>query len=64
MSMGERMVDVLNAAGIIPDIKLNHWHNKAGISGTKVGPLWHPETMEKRLDMLKKRAAEAHTAVD
>ena len=34
----------------------------AGIPGTKVGPLGHPETMDKGLDTLRKRAADAYAA--
>lgn len=56
------MVDLLNAGGIIPSIKLDLGYDKAGIPGTKVGPLRHPETMDKGLDSLKKRAAEAYAA--
>lgn len=33
-----------------------------GIPGTKVGPLGHPETMDKGLDTLKKRASDAYAA--
>jgi fructose-bisphosphate aldolase class I len=57
---GNKMVDLLNKAGIIPGIKLDQGYDKAGIPGTKVGPLGHPETMDKGLDTLKKRAAEAY----
>lgn len=37
-------------------------YDKAGIPGTKVGPLGHPETMDKGMDTLKKRAADAYAA--
>lgn len=59
---GNKMVDLLNANGIIPGIKLDQGYDKAGIPGTKVGPLGHPETMDKGLDSLKKRAGEAYAA--
>merc|ERR1719197_1844255 len=45
---------------MIPGIKLDQGYDKAGIPGTQVGPLGHPETMDKGLDTLKKRAAEAY----
>lgn len=57
---GKKMVDLLNAAGIIPGIKLDMGYDKAGIPGTTVGPLGHPETMDKGIDTLKKRAADAY----
>ena len=57
---GNKMVDLLNAQGIIPGIKLDQGYDKAGIAGTKVGPLGHPETACKGLDTLKKRAADAY----
>jgi len=59
---GKRMVDLLNSNGIIAGIKLDQGYDKAGIPGTKVGPLGHPETMDKGLDTLKKRAADAYAA--
>lgn len=57
---GNKMVDLLNKAGIVPGIKLDQGYDKAGIPGTKVGPLGHPETMDMGLDTLAKRAAEAY----
>lgn len=57
---GNKMVDLLNSAGIIPGIKLDEGYDKAGIPGTKVGPLGHPETMDKGLDTLRKRCADAY----
>merc|ERR1711966_233898 len=59
---GKKMVDLINAGGMIPGIKLDLWYDKAGIPGTKVGPLGHPETMDKGLDTLRKRAADAYAA--
>merc|ERR1719197_1337157 len=47
---------------MIPGIKLDQGYDKAGIPGTQVGPLGHPETMDRGLDSLKKRAAEAYAA--
>jgi len=57
---GEKMVDIINASGMIPGIKLDQGYDKAGIPGTKIGPLGHPETMDKGLDTLRKRCAEAY----
>jgi len=59
---GRKMPDLLNENGIIPGIKLDKGYDKAGIPGTQVGPLGHPETMDRGLDDLKKRAAEAYAA--
>ena len=57
---GNKMVDLLNAAGIVPGIKLDQGYDKAGIPGTQVGPLGHPETMDKGLDTLNARCAAAY----
>ena len=59
---GKKMVDLINAGGMIPGIKLDQGYDKTGIPGTKVGPLGHPETMDKGLDTLRKRAADAYAA--
>lgn len=59
---GDRMVDLINAAGMVAGIKLDAGYDKTGIPGTAVGPLGHPETMDKGLDTLKKRAEEAYAA--
>jgi len=57
---GNKLVDLVTAGGMVPGIKLDQGYDKAGLPGTKVGPLGHPETMDKGLDTLKKRAAEAY----
>eukprot|EP00520_Triparma_pacifica_P012517 CAMPEP_0118646088 /NCGR_PEP_ID=MMETSP0785-20121206/7856_1 /TAXON_ID=91992 /ORGANISM="Bolidomonas pacifica, Strain CCMP 1866" /LENGTH=390 /DNA_ID=CAMNT_0006538031 /DNA_START=76 /DNA_END=1248 /DNA_ORIENTATION=- len=57
---GEKMVDIITAGGMIPGIKLDKGYDKAGIPGTAVGPLGHPETMDRGLDTLKTRCAEAY----
>jgi fructose-bisphosphate aldolase class I len=57
---GREMVDLLNAAGIIPGIKLDKGYGKEGLPGTKTGPLGHPETFCVGLDDLRKRANEAY----
>jgi len=59
---GNKMVDLINKGGMIPGIKLDQGYDKAGIPGTAVGPLGHPETMDKGLDSLRKRAADAYAA--
>jgi len=46
--------------GMIPGIKLDKAYDKAGIPGTAVGPLSHPETWCKGIDDLEKRAGEAY----
>merc|ERR1711934_1163352 len=56
---GKKMVDIITEGGMVPGIKLDQGYDKAGIPGTAVGPLGHPETMDKGLDSLRKRAAEA-----
>merc|ERR1712087_339761 len=58
---GEKMVDIITGAGMIPGIKLDKGYDKAGISGTAKGPLGHPETWCKGIDDLDKRCAEAYT---
>ena len=57
---GNKMIDLINSAGIIPGIKLDQGYDKLGIPGTAVGPLGHPETWCKGIDSLDKRAAEAY----
>jgi len=61
-AQGNKMVDLIKAGGMVPGIKLDQGYDKAGIPGTKKGPLGHPETMDKGLDTLKKRAADAYAA--
>merc|ERR1719364_205961 len=57
---GQRMVDLINANGMIPGIKLDKGYDTAGIPGTAVGPLGHPETWDKGIDDLEARAKEAY----
>jgi fructose-bisphosphate aldolase class I len=57
---GKKLVDMVLEGGMVPGIKLDQGYDKAGMPGTQVGPLGHPETMDKGLDTLKKRAAEAY----
>jgi fructose-bisphosphate aldolase class I len=57
---GTPMVDLINNAGMIPGIKLDKGYDKAGLPGTQVGPLGHPETACKGLDDLKSRCADAY----
>jgi fructose-bisphosphate aldolase class I len=57
---GSKMVDLITAAGMVPGIKLDKGYDKAGLLGTKVGPLGHPETWCKGMDDLDKRCAEAY----
>merc|ERR1719287_337276 len=54
------MVDLINAGGMIPGIKLDLGYDKAGIPGTKSGPLGHAETWCKGMDDLEKRCSEAY----
>lgn len=57
---GNKMVDLVTKGGMLVGIKLDQGYDKAGMPGTQVGPLGHPETMDKGLDTLRKRAAEAY----
>jgi len=57
---GQKMVDLITGGGMIPGIKLDKAYDKAGIPGTEVGPLGHPETWCKGIDDLEKRCAEAY----
>ena len=57
---GNKMVDLINAAGMIPGIKLDKGYDKAGIPNTPIGPLGHPETACAGLDDLDKRCKEAY----
>jgi len=57
---GNKMVDLITKAGMIPGIKLDKGYDKAGIAGTAVGPLGHCETWDKGIDDLEKRCAEAY----
>lgn len=59
-AQGNKMVDLLAKQGIIPGIKLDKGYKNHFIPGTKVGPLGHPETMDKGLDDLKERAIKAY----
>ena len=58
---GNQMVDLINANGMIPGIKLDKGYDAAGIPGTAVGPLGHPETWDKGIDDLDSRCKEAYT---
>ena len=57
---GNKMVDLITKSGMIPGIKVDKGYDKAGLLGTKVGPLGHPETWCKGMDDLDKRCAEAY----
>jgi len=57
---GREMVDLIKEAGMIPGIKLDKGFDKAGLPGTKSGPLGHAETWCKGLDDLEKRCSEAY----
>jgi len=57
---GKKMVDLITANGMIPGIKVDKGYDKAGLPGTAVGPLGHPETFCKGIDDLEKRCAEAY----
>merc|ERR1719197_977548 len=57
---GNKMVDLINNAGILPGIKVDKGYDKSGIPNTLSGPLGHPETWCKGIDDLEKRATEAY----
>merc|ERR1719454_1500090 len=57
---GNKMVDLITKNGMIPGIKVDKGYDKAGMPGTKVGPLGHPEVATKGLDDLQKRCADAY----
>jgi len=57
---GTDMVELLNKNGMIPGIKLDKAYDKAGMWGTAVGPLGHPEVSTVGLDDLPKRCQEAY----
>jgi len=57
---GKKMVDIITGGGMIPGIKVDKGYDKAGLLGTAVGPLGHPETWCKGIDDLDKRCAEAY----
>jgi len=57
---GRDMVDLIKENGMIPGIKLDKGFDKAGLPGTKAGPLGHPEPWCKGLDDLEKRCSEAY----
>ena len=57
---GRQMVDIIKENGMIPGIKLDKGYDAAGIPGTAVGPLGHPETWDKGLDDLDTRCKQAY----
>merc|ERR1740138_936389 len=57
---GREMVDLIKGNGMIPGIKLDKGFDKAGLPGTKSGPLGHAETWCKGMDDLEKRCSEAY----
>jgi len=57
---GKKMVDLITAGGMIPGIKVDQGYDKAGLPGTAVGPLGHPETADNGLDGLEKVCAAAY----
>jgi fructose-bisphosphate aldolase class I len=57
---GTDMVDLLNKNGMIPGIKLDKAYDKAGMWGTQVGPLGHPEVSTVGLDDLPQRCKQAY----
>ena len=57
---GNTMVDLINGNGMIPGIKLDKGYDTAGIPGTAVGPLGHPETWDKGIDDLDARCKQAY----
>merc|ERR1712151_405763 len=61
-SSGKPIPQLIAEHGMIPGIKVDKAYDKAGIWGTKVGPLGHPEVSTVGLDDLKKRCKEAYQA--
>jgi len=57
---GRDMTDLITGNGMIPGIKLDKGYDKAGLPGTAMGPLGHPETWCKGIDDLEKRCQEAY----
>ena len=57
---GHTMVDLINGNGMIPGIKLDKGYDTAGIPGTAIGPLGHPETWDKGIDDLDARCKQAY----
>jgi fructose-bisphosphate aldolase class I len=57
---GNKIVEIIKKGGMIPGIKLDKGYDKAGLPGTKIGPLGHAETWDKGIDDLEKRCAEAY----
>jgi fructose-bisphosphate aldolase class I len=57
---GNKMVDLLKKGGMLAGIKVDKGYDKAGIPGTKTGPLGHPEVSGKGLDDLQERCAQAY----
>merc|ERR1719247_410551 len=54
------MVDLITGNGMIPGLKVDKGYDKAGLGGTAVGPLGHPETWCKGIEDLDKRCSEAY----
>jgi len=57
---GKQLVDMITSNGMLAGIKVDKGYDKAGLPGTKEGPLGHAETWCKGIDDLEKRAAEAY----
>ena len=57
---GNAMVDLITKNGMIPGIKLDKGYDKAGLPGTAVGPLGHPETWDRGIDDLDARCKQAY----
>jgi len=57
---GDKMVDLITKNGMLAGIKLDKGYGKEGMPNTESGPLGHPETWDKGLDDLEKRANEAY----
>jgi fructose-bisphosphate aldolase class I len=57
---GNKMVDLINNAGMLSGIKVDKGYDKSGLPNTESGPLGHPETWCKGLDDLEKRCQEAY----
>lgn len=57
---GREMVDLITSNGMLVGLKVDKGYDKAGLPGTLVGPLGHPETWCKGLEDLDSRCAEAY----
>jgi len=57
---GTDMVELLNKGGMLPGIKVDKAYDKAGMWGTPVGPLGHPEVSTVGLDDLSQRCKQAY----